>query len=236
MENLAALDQSGAEYNQEGTSRWLLGGHLWQLCAVWSLFWLPTDVLPYYDFSAHGNNIMAICCFCLLSILAFFEGNALLFFMCFQWGCQSWCTALSPWWTCDPGRANQSSTSLLTSAIDPGWQFRGSWSWNYYLHPLIALRWKLQVTERQTNQSILLFLNSPWSQSHCSAACINGGSSIALMGTGFWSWCSSLSEGQTTADLQTWPENDSNRLEITPCCLREELRPICLLVFLLVFI
>lgn len=96
---------------------------------------------------------MAIECLRVLSTLISFVGTALLFSMCFQWGCQSWCAVLSPC-TRDPGWANHSATFPLSSGIDPGCHLGGYPSRSYH-RPLIALRWKLQGTKRQTNQSIL---------------------------------------------------------------------------------
>lgn len=112
---------------------------------------------------------MAIECLCILSTLISFVGTALLFSMCFQWGCRSWCAVLSPC-TRDPGRASHSATFPPSSGIDPGCHF-GSYPSRSYLRPLIALRWKLQVTKRQTNQSILLFL-SP--RHPCNCFCARG--------------------------------------------------------------
>lgn len=94
-----------------------------------------------------------------------------------------------------PGLDQSQCYIPLTSGIDPGWQFRGFQSGSY-LCPLIALRWKLQVTKKQANQSILFFLNPLWLQCNCPCPLQErGDSSVALMGTHPWSWCRALSDG-----------------------------------------
>ena len=190
-ENLAALDQGGSEYNQEGISPWAAVRPV--LSEVHTGCPCPWDILPYYDFSTCGSNITAIWCCCLLTILTSFVGTSLLFSMCFQWAAIPGVPSLVLTWAPDRGGAKPSATSPLASALAPG-------AAKVEAASVLWLHWD-GICRSPRDRLIRLFHSFSNSCNHnarfysySSCSYMNVDSSVALMGADPWSWCSSPSD------------------------------------------